>query len=87
MSYKSEVFLTTLGEDCLTVGTYLQSQYGNAYEIVTIWPSIGGTTDKRFVLKHLQSDEEFTWNFSEMRFHRLKPLSPEELPLLLLGAA
>jgi hypothetical protein len=87
MSYKSEVFLTTLGEDCLSVGTYLQSEYGNAYEIVTIWPSIGGTTDKRFTLRHLQSDEEFTWNYNEMRYHRLKTLNPEDLPLLLLRSA
>lgn len=85
-SYENEVFLSWALLYKLRKGTYLQSEYGNAYVVVTVWPSIGGTTEVRFTLRHLQSDEEFTWNFNEMRYHRLKYLEPKDVPLLLLGA-
>lgn len=85
MNYDRYVALLGIAE--LPTGTHLASEYGNVYEVTHVWPSIGGTTHPKFTLKHLQSEEEFVWTYNDIRYHRLKTIEPEEVPLALLGGA
>jgi len=86
MSYENEAFLSPAVVDKLQIGTCIQSEHGQVYQIENILPSIGGTGEVRFVFRSLRSGKELDWNFNEMRYHRLKIIDPEEVPLALLGA-
>jgi hypothetical protein len=68
-------------------GSFWKSEIGSVFEVTETWPSIGGTTLPRFTLKHLSLEKEYVWNYNEMRASRLKEITPEEVPLALLGGS
>ena len=85
MNYNT--YISQLGIEALPVGTCLKSETGGIYEVTQVWPSIGGSTPPQFTLKHLLSGEEYVCNYNDVRYHRLKTIPQEEVPLALLGAA
>ena len=67
------------------VGDFWAHEDGAVFEVTQIYPSIGGSTRIKYGLKHLRTDNVYTWNANEVLGLRLKPCPPEDVELKLLG--
>ena len=70
----------------ITVGTFWKGEI-NVYKIISLYPSIGGTTRAQYVLHNLRTGEEYIANVNEMGYDRLIEIGEEDVPMALLGAS